>query len=120
MLFAHGSRDPAWAAPFREIERRVAAANPRDEVALSFLEMMEPTLPQAADRLAAAGCTRVTIAPLFMAQGAHLKRDLARLIDEVRSRHPQLEIVELPAAGESELVMNAIGEWISRSIEPQE
>ena len=117
VLFAHGSRDPEWAAPFRAIERRLATAKPDAQVALAFLELMEPKLPEAVDRMVAAGCGRITIAPLFMAQGAHLKRDLARLIDDANARHPGVQIAALPAAGEADIVINAIGDWIARSVE---
>ena len=83
---------------------------------LAFLEMMQPTLPEAVDRLVASGCGRITVAPLFMAQGAHLKRDLARLISDACARHPGVEINALPAAGEADSVMNAIGDWIAASV----
>ena len=117
VLFAHGSRDPEWAAPFRTIEEKVAAAAPGTPMALAFLEFMEPTLPQAVEQMVAAGCGRITIAPLFMAQGAHLKRDLARLISDATARHTGVQIAALPAAGEADGVMNAIGDWIAQSIE---
>jgi sirohydrochlorin cobaltochelatase len=112
VLFAHGSRDPEWAAPFRAIQRKLTDAKPDVQVELAFLELMQPSLPEAVDRLAASGCRRVTVAPLFMAQGAHLKRDLAALIGELRARH-SIEIVALPAAGESEAVIDAISAWLA-------
>ena len=112
ILFAHGSRDPQWAEPFRAIQRKVAAAKPELAVEVAFLEIMEPALPDAVVRLAASGRARITIAPLFMAQGAHLKRDLAAILDELRSRHPGVEFALLPAAGEAEDVRDAIGSWL--------
>jgi sirohydrochlorin cobaltochelatase len=113
VLFAHGSRDPDWAAPFRAVQRNVAAAKPNVEVELAFLELMQPSLPAAVDRLVEAGCERITIAPLFMAQGAHLKRDLSALIEELRSRHGQAELALLPAVGEAQPVIEAISGWLA-------
>jgi sirohydrochlorin cobaltochelatase len=113
VLFAHGSRDPQWAQPFRAIQRKVSASKPALAVELAFLEMMEPDLPSTIERLAAAGTSRISIAPLFMAQGAHVKRDLARLLSEARRAHPAVEIVLLAAAGEGEPVQDAISTWIS-------
>ncbi|HEX2825648.1 MAG TPA: CbiX/SirB N-terminal domain-containing protein [Burkholderiales bacterium] len=117
VLFAHGSRDPEWARPFRAIERKVAQANADKTVALAFLELMQPTLPEAIDRLAAQGCARITIAPLFMAQGAHLKRDLAKIVEEARARHASVELATLPAAGEADTVMGAIAAWIADNVD---
>lgn len=113
VLFAHGSRDPQWAAPFRSIQGKVAAQNPGLAVELAFLEMMEPDLLTAIGRLAAEGKSRITLAPLFMAQGAHLKHDLKRLLEEAREHLPGVEIVLLPAAGEAQPVLDAVTQWVS-------
>jgi sirohydrochlorin cobaltochelatase len=116
VLFAHGSRDPDWGAPFRAIRRNVAAARPDVEVELAFLEVMQPSLPVAVDRLIADGCERITIAPLFMAQGAHLKRDLSRIVEELQARHGQVKLALLPAAGEAQPVMEAISGWLAGNV----
>jgi sirohydrochlorin cobaltochelatase len=113
VLFAHGSRDPEWAAPFRAVQQRVVALKPGLAVELAFLEIMQPLLPDAVDALVGSGRTRITIAPLFMAQGAHLKKDLVRLTTELRERHPQIELSLLPAAGEVESVIEAMSQWLA-------
>jgi sirohydrochlorin cobaltochelatase len=113
VLFAHGSRDPDWAEPFRAIQRKVSARKPAVTVELAFLQLMEPTLSDVVGRLAGSGHTRVTIAPLFMAEGAHLKRDLAALVATLEQRHPRIEVRLLPAAGEVDGVRDAISAWIA-------
>jgi len=116
VLFAHGSRDPRWAEPFRAIQRKVSATKPHVAVELAFLELMEPKLGDVVDRLASVGATRVTIAPVFMAEGAHVKRDLAELMTRLEQRHPLLELKLLPAAGEVEAVLDAISTWAASSV----
>ena len=111
VLFAHGSRDPDWVKPFAAVKEKVAAARPQIAVELAFLEVMQPPLEDAVARLAAAGHTRITIAPLFMAQGAHLKRDLARIMEGLRATYPGIELVLLPAAGEAPEVLEAMSAW---------
>jgi sirohydrochlorin cobaltochelatase len=115
ILFAHGSRDPQWAAPFREVQKRVASSKQDVMVELAFLEMMQPTLAEAVDNFASGGCNRITIAPLFMAQGAHVKRDLAALMTGLQTRHPSIELVLLPPAGEVTAVIEAISNWLCAS-----
>lgn len=112
ILFAHGSRDPQWAAPFQAIRDRIAAAEPALTVELAFLELMQPTLGDAVARVAAQGIQHIAIAPLFMGQGAHVKRDLMRLKDDIESARPELEIDLLPAAGEIDAVLDAISDAI--------
>ena len=111
VLFAHGSRDPSWSEPFRVLERKVAEKRPGLAVELAFLEIMQPALPEVVERLAAT-CSRITIAPLFMGKGAHVRRDLAELLDACRKRHPDAQITMLPALGEAEPVLDAIGDWL--------
>ena len=83
---------------------------------LAYLEIMEPTLPAAAAVLAASGHHHIVIAPLFMGQGAHLKRDLAALIDAVRRDHTGVKVELLPAAGEAAPVIDALSEWLVASV----
>jgi sirohydrochlorin cobaltochelatase len=113
ILFAHGSRDPQWAEPFRAVRDKVIASRPGADVELAFLEIMQPSLAEAVDRLVARGHRRLTIAPLFMAQGAHLKRDLAGLAADAKARHAGIEIVLLPAAGAAEPVLDAMSTWLA-------
>lgn len=112
ILFAHGSRDPKWAQPFVEIQRAVKARQPGTEVELAFLEFMEPTLEKLVAELVTAGCRIITIAPLFMAQGAHLKNDLAGIMDAIRAGYPATEFKQLPAIGEVGAILDAISDWV--------
>jgi sirohydrochlorin cobaltochelatase len=116
ILFAHGSRDAQWAAPFRAVQKKIAIARPGLRIELAFLEIMQPSLPDAIDGLVAAGHERLVIAPLFMAQGAHLKRDLAQLLTSAGARHTHIETVLLPAAGEADAVLDAIGAWVTAHV----
>jgi sirohydrochlorin cobaltochelatase len=112
VLFAHGSRDPDWAAPLKRVQQNVAARKPALAVEIAYLELMEPRLPHIVSRLVDAGCQRITIAPIFIAQGAHLKRDLIRLTDTLRERHPDVDLVLLTAAGECDEVIDAMSTWL--------
>ncbi len=111
LLFAHGARDPGWAEPFRRIAERLRAAQPGVRVELAFLELMEPRLAGAVGVLAGEGIRRITLVPLFLAQGGHLKEDLPRLLDDIRRQHPAVRIDVTAAIGDSESLTNAIADW---------
>jgi sirohydrochlorin cobaltochelatase len=87
VLFAHGARDPRWAAPFEDVAAQVRRLRPDADVRLAFLELMAPTLEEAACALAAAGCTRVAVVPMFLGAGGHVRNDLPRIVEALRSRH---------------------------------
>ena len=112
ILFAHGARDPEWAVPFHKIRRNVLARNPQLAVELAFLEIMSPALAEAVATLAGAGHRAIAIAPLFMAQGGHLRHDLPQLLAELRQRHPAVTLTLLPAVGDAEPILDAISDWL--------
>ena len=112
VLFAHGARDAQWAEPFAAIRERVRAARPEYPIELAFLEMMPPTLEEAIAAVIAEGALAVTVFPLFMAQGGHLKHDLPRILDAIRAGHPHIPIALEPPIGEVAEILEAIAAWI--------
>ena len=113
ILFAHGAREPEWAKPFEGIRDRLRAAGM--QVVLAFLEFMSPALDEAAAKLADKGIKTVIIVPLFLAQGAHLKRELPEMVEEIRKRHANTEFRVTPALGEAPEIVAAIAEWVQRA-----
>lgn len=108
LLFAHGARDPRWALPFEAVAAHVRAAEPSTPVALSFLEFMTPGLVEAGSALAAQGCDRIEVLPLFLGAGGHVRKDLPALIDQLREAHPGVKWLLRPAIGEDASVVEAM------------
>jgi sirohydrochlorin cobaltochelatase len=117
ILFAHGARDPEWAAPFSAIQARLQAARPDVLVLTAFQEFTAPTLAAAVAQSAAQGARRIVVAPLFIGSGSHVRRDLPLLLDEERRRHPQLVLQVLPAIGDAPEILQAVSDWILRASE---
>ena len=117
VLFAHGARDPEWARPFEAIRERVRARRPEYRIELAYLEMMSPTLEEAIESLMAQGASCVSVFPLFMAQGGHLKNDLPRILDAIRASYPKVPIALESAIGEVPEILEAISEWVLGRVE---
>ncbi|MDP1673212.1 MAG: CbiX/SirB N-terminal domain-containing protein, partial [Burkholderiales bacterium] len=113
VLFAHGARDPEWAEPFRAIATRVAADRKDLTVKLAFLELQTPSLADAIAELAEGGHSSIHIAPLFMAQGGHLKKDVPKLLAEISLQQPGLKIELLQAIGDVPGLRDAIASWLT-------
>ena len=110
ILFAHGARDPRWAAPFDAVAAQVRAQRPDVPVRLAFLEFMTPSLPDAGAELAALGCVDLQVLPLFLGAGGHVRKDLPLLIETLRSTHPGLAVTLQPAVGELPRITAAIAD----------
>jgi len=113
ILFAHGAREPEWAQPFQSIRDRLRGAG--TPVELAFLEFMSPSLDEAAARLADKRIETVVIVPLFLAQGAHLKRELPAMVEKIRKHHVKTAFRVAPALGDSPEILAAITEWVLRA-----
>lgn len=117
VLFAHGARDPSWAQPFEAIRDRIRRARPECPIRLAYLEIMSPNLEAAVDQVIEEGAAMITVFPLFMAQGGHLKQDLPRLLDGIRQVHPHVPICLEPAVGDIPVLLDAIAGWILAEVE---
>jgi sirohydrochlorin cobaltochelatase len=112
VLLAHGARDPEWARPFEAIRERVRASRPEYPIALAYLEQMEPDLETAIATLVGEGAVGITVFPLFMAQGGHLKQDMPRILEAIRASHPRIPIALESALGEVPQLLDAIAAWV--------
>lgn len=108
VLFGHGARAPEWARPMHALAESIRSQSPQAQVALAFLEFMSPTLPEAVTKLIAEGWLRITVVPVFLAQGGHVRRDVPAMLDVLRAAHPDVEIRLADALGESAAVITAM------------
>lgn len=116
ILFAHGARDPQWAAPFQRLQEKVAAQQSDTVVTLAYLELMTPTLAEAVSMMMASGADSIHIIPLFLGPGAHFRQDFSALMEDLRQRYPCATLTSAPVLGESDTLLNAIAHWIRLSL----
>ena len=112
VLFAHGARDPEWAGPFEAIRDLIRTRRPEFPVELAYLDFMSPKLEEAVRGVAEKGAAAITIFPLFMASGGHLKNDLPRIVEDLRNLHPNVPIAVQTAVGEVPEIIEAIAGWV--------
>lgn len=111
LLFAHGARDAAWARPFEQArDHLINRHGPGTPVVLAFLEFMSPTLLEAGGQLASQGCDQVTVVPLFLGAGGHVRKDLPLLMTHLRQQHPGTHWRLAPAVGETDTVVHALAD----------
>ncbi len=108
LLFAHGARDAGWAAPFEAVAECIRREAPGVRVELAFLEFMSPGLPEAGQRLVDAGCTMVSVVPLFLGAGGHVRKDIPPLLAQFAARHPTVQWSLRRAIGEHPAVIEAM------------
>jgi len=115
ILFAHGARDARWAAPLQRLRDLTQQRVPDVHVALAFLELMSPNLPEVVAQLATQlpqnGVADVTIAPVFLGHGGHVMRDLPRLVQDLQAAYPHMRFRVAGAVGEDAGVLAAMAAY---------
>ena len=111
LLFAHGSSDPGWAAPFVQLQTTIRRRDPDQIVELAYLERMQPSFDEAVDAMSAAGILHITVAPLFLAMGGHMRKDLPALIHNAQKR-TGIAFQLLPTIGEVDALIEAMADWV--------
>ena len=110
ILFAHGSRDAQWREPIEAVATQISLREPQARVRCAYLEICEPSLPEAAAGLIAEGACRLRIFPLFLGVGKHAREDLPLLVEQLRAAHPGVTVELLPAAGEYRQLTNVLAD----------
>jgi sirohydrochlorin cobaltochelatase len=118
LLFAHGARDPRWAAPFEAVAAALRTQQPGLAVQLAYLELMAPDMAAGGAALVAGGATRIDIVPMFLGAGGHVRKDLPVLVDALRAAHPGVAIELHPAIGEQAAVIEAMAAAIGHRLGP--
>jgi sirohydrochlorin cobaltochelatase len=124
LLFAHGSRDPLWRGPMEAVATRIRADHAQLPVACAYLELCEPSLPDATAQMIAqlqstinfvapraalmpaipSKPLKIRIVPMFLGMGKHAREDLPELAATLRAAYPQVEFEITPTVGEDERV----------------
>jgi sirohydrochlorin cobaltochelatase len=110
ILFGHGSRDALWHLPIQAVAERIRVTSPSMTVTCAYLELTEPSLPDAAASLISAGVSDITILPMFLGVGRHARADLPAIITELKQNHPNTTFHVQPAVGENPAVLDLLAQ----------
>jgi len=108
MLIAHGSRRPAANADLLELVELLVSRGGYSLVEPAFLELAEPTIPQAAKTCVRRGARRILMLPFFLSAGNRVTIDLQRYAREFAMEFPRAEFVVCPPLGLHPLMLEIV------------
>lgn len=85
ILLAHGSSDSRWCQTFEKLAEPSLQSIPGS--AIAYMELSEPSLDDEVARAVKDGITTITVLPLFLAAGRHLRKDVPEMLDRLRENH---------------------------------
>ncbi|WP_148862973.1 sirohydrochlorin chelatase [Marinobacter fonticola] len=105
LLLAHGSSDPRWCETFEKLAGPSLQAIPG--AAIAYMELSQPSLSEEIARAARDGVSGVTVLPLFLAAGRHLRQDVPAMLEKLSTEHG-IDIELAAPIGEHPLLGEAI------------
>jgi len=114
VFVAHGSRAAEANQAHAAAAQRLARAT-RRQVIPAFLELTEPSIPDAIARAVDAGATHIVVLPFFLYPGRHLVEDIPALVAAASAAHPGVTVSLLDAFGADPVVVDVLAEQIRRA-----
>lgn len=115
LLIAHGSRDKLWQAPFFQLHQQIEKSSSQT-VALAFMELCQPSIEEAVEKLISTGVQQINVLPLFFAEGKHLRIDVPKQLQQLEEKH-QITLTLMPAVGQNPEVIKAIEKVIVQQVQ---
>lgn len=113
LLIGHGSRSAAGVAEYWDFLTALAEQADWIPVGGGFIELAEPDLDTAVDKLVADGAAHVVAVPLVLLGAGHLKNDGPAALARARTRHPGVRFTYGRDLGIHPLVLEVAEERIA-------
>jgi len=72
------------------------------------LEIAEPSIPQGIESCIKKGASEVLILPYFLAAGRHVLEDIPDIVDQEKTKYPDVSITSLPYFGSSPVIVDIL------------
>jgi sirohydrochlorin ferrochelatase len=118
IVFSHGSVLCGAEQNLLRIARQMRDRGDAAVVEVGFLNYTEPSFATAVARCAAAGASRITIAPYFLIEGKFVVQDLPKVLTDANNAYPAIEFVVAGVIGRHEALADAILDSAASAREP--
>ncbi len=112
VVVAHGSRRKESNEELIAIAKKLSASMAGDfsDVHYGFLELAEPSIPDAITQCINSGAESVTVLPYFLSAGRHVTLDIPNEILKVQQLYPDCSIFITPYLGAANGLIDVIAE----------
>lgn len=118
LLIGHGSRDAQGVAQYWDLAGLVTRAAGELPIGCGFIELVEPDLDTAVDKLVADGATSIVGVPLVLLGAGHLKNDGPAALARGRLRHPGVSMTYARELGVHPTLLRVAEERMRATLAP--
>src|ERR1700679_2767376 len=91
LVISHGSREASANQDFKKLVQKYRHKHPNWIIAQAFLELAEPSIPQALEVLAKKS-KEIYVLPLFLFAAKHVKKHIPEILKTFHQQHPRVKI----------------------------
>ncbi len=110
LLVAHGSRRAESNDEIAQVAGLLRKRVQEDyaHVLHAFLELAEPSIPDAIDQLVTKGSSDITILPYFLSAGRHVHEDVPGIVNAKQNEHSEVNLHISPYLGEANEIIDVL------------
>lgn len=113
VLIAHGSRLAAANEEIRALAGRLESRLGHPVIG-AFLELAQPSIPDAVDLALETGSAEILVLPYFLTQGRHVQEDIPAILAEKARAYPETPLKLLPYLGSQEEILGLLESLVAR------
>ncbi len=91
LIVAHGSRESPAQREFKRLVGKYRRRHPGWKIAHAFLELAEPSIPRALEKLSASS-GEILVLPLFLFTAKHVRQHIPEILAAFRKTHPKVKV----------------------------
>lgn len=115
LIIAHGSKVKETDQIMEQYMKALRHKDSEVRYEKCYLQLMEPSLDSAIEKLVADGVDKIIAFPFFLFNGNHIREDIPMELSKILERHPNLEIKFLENIGFDDQLVDVILERLGRS-----
>ncbi|MDI6605714.1 MAG: CbiX/SirB N-terminal domain-containing protein [Candidatus Omnitrophota bacterium] len=94
IILNHGTRHKQAQKDFSDFILNVRNSLPAYHIEQASMEMSKPNLPDVVEKLYKENVRKIAVVPFFLFSGMHLSKDIPRMLESLRTKYENLEIVQ--------------------------
>ncbi len=116
IVLSHGSKVASGNDGLFKIVEMLKILNKWESVEAGFLQLAEPNLKQAIEKVVKEGAKRIVVIPLLLFSGSHVVKDIPFEIDKQRKIYPEVEFLFAKNLGADERIAQIASDRINDAL----
>ncbi len=115
ILLAHGSRREVANNVLPQLASMIQEDRSFGKVDSAFLQFTSPSLETALEEHIKEGVKNITVVPVFLFNGIHLKEDIPEILEKKKEKHPDVNILMAQPLGADSRIGDIIKDRIKET-----